>query len=255
MRGESGRGILTRAAALAVAFLPAACAAVPGEAPEEPGTGDIAAARAADDAALAGARASLAPMEGHTIAVAGGKVLGGAMLLEDAARLLREAPGGAAHAYLFTLGSEGDRAESVTGLYGPRIAGAGLLAALGIEVTVDAPAGLLTMGRGSASRTFPFEEGRVVARLTVEPASGLGTPRELTFLVSTGSPVTALVSREDAESLGLALSEVPGEAALRETLRGTTLPCRRALCRVTLEKLNDNPLLRASALVEVLFPR
>ena len=111
------------------------------------------AARAADDAALEEARSSLAPLEGHFLAVAGGKVLGGTLLPDDTAGLLRAAAPAPDHAYFFVLGTAGDRKESPPAIYEPRLAGEGLLAALGLPAA------------DGAARSV---------RVILEPASGLG---------------------------------------------------------------------------------
>ena len=65
--------------------------------------------------------------------------------------------------------------------------------------------------------------------------SGRGTPWTLPLVVSPDYPGAAIVSGEDAASLGLALSEIPGEASLVEALTGRAVPHRRALCRVTFQ--------------------
>ena len=239
---------------LLAAALPLGCASLPAE-PPGPSRADPAEARKADDAALAADRESLAPLEGHFAAAAGGKTIGGTMLMEDTVRLLHEAAPRPDHAYLFALGTEGDREEGIPALYGPRVAGNGLLAALGVAATVDPGAGTVTLGRGGTARTFRFQGGAAKASFSVEPASGFGEAREISFVVSSGWAGTALVSSADADEMGLALSEIPGEVTLTEIVSGRVLHCRRALCRVTLERMNDNPVLRAAAVVEVLYPR
>jgi len=238
-----------RLAAIPAALLLSACAAAAPGGRSDP----AASARAADDAALAAASAELAPLEDHFVAVAGGRFLGGAMLLEDAARLLEEAGPAPAHAYLFLAGSEGDRRVPIPALYGERVAGAALLDALGLTAEVAPGEGTLTLRRGGDAASFALAEGRAAATFLVEPASGRGTPWRLPLAVSPEFGGTALLSREDAGALSLALSEIPGEASLVEALTGRAIPCRRALCRVSFEFPGDGA--RATAVVGVLHPR
>ena len=240
-----------RAAALLASLLVAACSSLPAGPPPDP----AAPARAADDAALEEAAPSLGPMEEHYVAFAGGKYLGGAMVLEDAARLLEGAAGAREHAYLFAAGEQGARQASLPALYGSRVAGGGLLAALGVRAAIDPSAGTLALSSATGSRTFPFREGAAVAEFRVAPASGLGEPATLEFVVSTAFAGTALVSREDARGAGLHRSEVPGAATVAEALTGRPHPYRRALARVALEGPPGSPAPLASALVEVWFAR
>ncbi|HEU4394307.1 MAG TPA: hypothetical protein VFS92_02005 [Planctomycetota bacterium] len=244
----------SRAAVLA-AILAAACASTTtgrrAASPPDPAAPE----RAADDAALAAAAAELAPLEEHFAAVAGGRFLGGAMLLEDAARLVQEAGPGIRHAYLFRVGSQGDRRVPIPALYGDRVAGAALLDALGLRAELDAAAGRLAIRRGSDTAEFGLRDGVAAASFVVAAASGRGTPWTLPLAVSPGFAGTAIVSREDAASLGLALSEIPGEATLVEGLTGRPVPHRRALCRVSFPFGEDAAAPAPSALVEVLFPK
>ena len=240
---------MRRLAGASAALLASACASVHGAPAVDPAAAD----RAADDAALEAAAADLAPLEDHFVTLAGGGFLGAALLLEDAARFLEGRP--EAHAYLFVRGTEGDRRVPTPALYGPRVAGAGLLGALGLEAVHDPAEGTLTLRRGEAARTFRTGGGAAAATFLLEPASGLGRALEIDLVVAPGFGGTVLVSPEDAAALGLALSEIPGTAVVSEVLSGRTVPCRRALCRVSLEGLDEEPGLRASALVEVLFPR
>ncbi len=234
-----------------LALLLASCAAAPAGAPVDP----AAAARAQDDAALASAAADLAPLEDHFVAVAGGDFLGGAMLREDAARLLDGRAGAGDHAYFFVQGSQGDRRVPLPAIYGPRVAGNALLQELGLRSTFDPEGGVLTLSRGGSVRTFRTAGGPAAAVFTVEPASGLGPAVPLDFVVASGFAGTALVSREDAAVAGLARSEIPGTATLAEVLTGRTVPCRRALAKVTLDGFDGDPEARVSAVVEVVFPR
>ncbi len=211
--------------------------------------------RAADDAALAESKADLPALEDHFVAVAGGRLLGGTMLREDAANLLAGAPGADAHAYLFLRGTEGERRAALPALYGPRVAGNALLAALGLKAAFDPGTGILTLTSGDRVREFTSESGSAVAWFTVEPASGLGAPVDVEFVVASGFAGTALLSAEDADAAGLVLSEIPGIALVTETMTGRVVPCRRALARVTLAGFDGEPDVRASAIVEVLFPR
>jgi hypothetical protein len=240
-----------RACALPLLLLLASCAAAPAAAPGD----SAAAARILDDAALESAAADLAPLEDHFVAVAGGELLGGTMLREDAARLLEGRAGSDAHAYFFVQGSQGDRRVPLPAIYGPRVAGNGLLQALGLKSTFDPAEGVLTLSRGGSVRTFRTAGGPAAATFTVEPASGLGAAVAVDLVVASGFSGTALVSREDAAGAGLARSEIPGAAVLAEVLTGRTVPCRRALARVTLEGFDGDPEARVSAVVEVLFPR
>lgn len=237
--------------ALLLALLAGGCSIARANSGEDP----AGPAREADDAALAAAKDDLVPLEDHFVAVAGGRFLGGAMLREDAASLLAGAPGAGAHAYFFLNGTQGERRVSLPALYGPRVAGNGLLAALGLKAAFDPATGESTFSSGDRVRTFRSEGGAATARFTVEPASGLGAPADLEFVVATGFSGTALLAREDAAAAGLALSEIPGIAALAELMSGRTVPCRRALGRVTLSGFDGDPDARVSALVEVLFPR
>jgi hypothetical protein len=241
----------TRAATLTAALLLAACAAPHDASGEDPARD----ARPADDAALEAAAAELAPFEDHFVAFSGGRFLGGAMLLEDAAALIAANGAEPSHAYLFVLGSEGDRRVPLPARYGPRVAGNGLLQALGLAFTFDPEAGTLTLSKDGEVRTFQTGSGAAAATFTVEPASGLGTPVPLEFVVSSAFAGTAIVAREDAVAAGLARSEIPGTVQLAESLTGRTTPCRRALARVTLAGFDDRPDVRVSAIVEVLFPR
>jgi hypothetical protein len=212
-------------------------------------------ARAADDQALADSAADLATFEDHFIAVAGGRFLGGAMLREDAANLLAGVPGADAHAYLFLQGSQGERRVAMPALYGPRVAGNGLLAALGLKAAFDPTTGELTLTSGDRRRAFTSADGSAVAWFTVEPASGLGAPVDVEFVVASGFAGTALVAGVDADAAGLVLSEIPGVAQVTELMTGRVVPCRRALARVTLVGFDGEPDARVSALVEVLFPK
>jgi len=241
----------TRAATLFASLLLAGCAATP-PAPEE---NYVAEWRAVDDAALEAAAADLAPFEDHFVAFAGGTFLGGAMLLEDAAALVAAGGAESSHAYLFVLGSQGDRRVPLPARYGPRVAGNGLLAALGLAMTFDPEAGTLTLTKDGQTRTFRTGSGAAAATFTVEPASGLGSPVELEFVVSSAFSGTAIVAAEDAAAAGLARSEIPGTVQLAESMTGRTTPCRRALARVTLAGFDDRPDVRVSAIVEVLFPK
>ena len=237
--------------ALLLALLASGCASAGAPARES----RAAPARAADDAALEAAKGEFPNLEDHWVAVAGGAFLGGTLLREDAAALLAGAPGSSDHGYLFRLGTQGDRTITMPALYGPRVAGNGLLAALGLKAAFDPAKGVLTLGAGEHRRDFASADGSAVAWFTVEPASGLGAPVEVEFVVSTGFAGTALVSAADADAAGLVLSEIPGLASLMELVTGRVVPCRRALCRVTLEGFDHEPEARASAVVEVLFPR
>ena len=192
-------------------------------------------ARAADDRALEDSAADLATFEDHFVAVAGGRFLGGAQLREDAANLLAGAPGADAHAYLF--------------------AGNGLLAALGLKSAFDPATGELTLTSGDRRRAFTSADGSAVAWFTVEPASGLGVPVDVEFVVASGFAGTALVAGVDADAAGLVLSEIPGVAQVTELMTGRVVSCRRALARVTLVGFDGEPDARVSALVEVLFPK
>lgn len=212
-------------------------------------------ARAADDGALAAAKADLLPLEDHFVAVAGGQFLGGTMLREDAASLLTGTPGADAHAYLFLNGTQGERQVALPALYGPRVAGNGLLAALGLRSTFDPATGELTLVSWDRVRAFTAEGGAAVAWFTIEPASGLGAPVDVEFVVAPGFAGTALVSADDADAAGLVLSEIPGIAQVTELMTGRVVPCRRALARVTLVGFDGEPEVRVSAIVEVLFPR
>ena len=244
----------SRAAVLA-AILAAACASAPSgrraASPPDPAAPE----RAADDAALVAAAAELAPLEDHFAAAAGGRFLGGAVLLEDAVRLVQEAGPGIRHAYLFRVGSQGDRRVPIPALYGDRVAGAALLDALGLRAEFDAAAGRISIRRVEAVAAFSLREGVAAAPFVVAAASGRGTPWTLPLAVSPGFAGTAIVSREDAASLGLALSEIPGEATLVEGLTGRPVPHRRALCRVSFPFPDDAAAPAPSALVEVLFPK
>jgi len=240
------------AAPALLSLLLAACASVQGAPPAE----DAAApARERDDAALEAAAADVAPLEDHFVAVAGGELLGGAMLREDAARLLDGRPGAADHAYFFLQGTQGERRVSLPALYGPRVAGNALLGALGLKAVFDPGEGVLTLNRGETVRTFRTGGGPASATFTVEPASGLGPAIPVEMVVASGFAGTALVSREDAGAAGLARSEIPGAATVAEVLSGRTIPCRRALARVSLADPDGHPDPRLSAVVEVLFPR
>ncbi len=248
----------SRPAPIAFAVLLAACAAAP-ESPrspaEERSPEAVAAARARDDVALAAAAADLAPLEDHFVAVAGGRFLGGAQLLEDATRLLSAGARGAPHAYFFVAGQQGDRSLTLPALYGPRVAGGGLFSALGLKMLFDPGKGVVEVEQGRNRRTFPFRENRATAFFTVEAASGLGFRRSIEFVASTGFAGTAVLSREDGEALGLERSEIPGEASLTESLTGRSIPCRRALARVALEPDRGDAIPPSAVLVEVLFPR
>ncbi len=191
------------------------------------------AARAADDAALEEARSSLAPLEGHFLAVAGGKVLGGTLLPDDTAGLLRAAAPAPDHAYFFVLGTAGDRKESPPAIYEPRLAGEGLLAALGLPAA------------DGAARSV---------RVILEPASGLGRGALLELVLARGWSGTAMVGEEDAGALGLARSEIPGTVEVVELLTGRTARCRRALVRAALAP-GGEAAPRPPILVEILYPR
>jgi len=219
-----------------------------------PSSRPVAIARADDDHALTDAGERLGPLQGHFVAVARGRVLGGTMLPEDTARELHAVAGPLAHAYFFMAGEEGERRATIPGIYGPRVAGNGLLAALGLQAIADPGAGTLTLGRGSAVRTFPYRDGAAIAEFHVAPASGLGSGTAVAFVIASGFEGTALVTSEDAAVAGLVLSEVPGTATIAEILTGRTLTCRRALARVTLEGVGDLPGGEAAAVVEVWFP-
>jgi hypothetical protein len=233
---------------LLLALLAAGCASAAAAPREDP----AAPARAADDAALAAAAADLGPLEDHYVAVAGGRFLGGAMLLEDAASLLA---GEGSHAYLFVQGSQGERRVPIPALYGPRIAGNGLMEALGLKSSYDPTSFSVVVTSGDRSRAFPMGGGAATAWFTVAPASGLAPPVEVEFVLSPGFAGTAVVATEDADAAGLRLSEVPGTAVITELLTGRTVPCRRALARITLEGFDGEPDTKVSAVVEVLFPR
>jgi hypothetical protein len=247
-----GRSRAAAAALLAAAL--ASCASVAGgaRAPARPDPADP--DRRADEAALSAAAAELAPFEDHFVAVAGGRFLGGAMLREDAAGLLDEAGPGLRHAFFFLGGTEGERRVPTPALFGERFAGSALLDALGLRASLDAGARALELRRGAEVAAFALTDGVAAAAFLVEPASGLGARWRLPLVVATGFPGTALVSRDDADGLGLALSEIPGEASLVEALTGRPVPCRRALCRVSFE-FPGSEAPPATALVEVLFPR
>jgi hypothetical protein len=244
-----------------VALLLAACAATPGtprppEGPPDPAAEAVAAARARDDAALRDAAADLAPLESHYVAVADGRLLGGAMLVEDAARLLLSAPGGLAHAYFFTRGTEGDDRATVPALYGPCILGDLLLEDIGVEAAeFDAAAGTLVLSRGGARRTFRVGERGATVVLSVEPASGLGARRAVEFLFAKEFGRTALLSRDAAAAAGLERSEIPGRVDVVEAMSGRQVPCRRALARLSLEGEAPGGPPLAAGIVEVLFPR
>jgi len=212
-------------------------------------------ARVADDAAMDASMADLVPLEDHFVAVAGGQFLGGAMLREDTVSLLAGAPGADAHAYLFLNGTQGERRVALPALYGPRVAGNGLLAALGLKSTYDPGTGELTLASGDRVRAFATGGGAATAWFTIEPASGLGAPVDVEFVVAPGFAGTALVSADDADAAGLVLSEIPGVAVVTELMTGRVVNCRRALVRVTLAGFDGEPDARVTALVEVLFPR
>ena len=106
-----------------------------------------------------------------------------------------------------------------------------------------------------ALEAMPEHELARFAGFLVAPASGRGTPWTLPLVVSPDYPGAAIVSGEDAASLGLALSEIPGEASLVEALTGRAVPHRRALCRVTFPFPGDDAARSPSAIVEVLFPK
>jgi hypothetical protein len=241
------------AAVAAAALLIAACSSMAPRRGTAPRPDPAAPARAADDAALVAAAAELAPLEDHFAAVAGGRFLGGAMLLQDAAALVPSA--GTTHAYLFVVGTQGDRRIGIPARYAERVAGAGLLDALGIRAEFDGAAGTLTVRRGDAAAAFTLTDGVAAAGFVVSPASGRGTPWTLPLVVSPDYPGGAIVSAEDAASLGLALSEIPGEVALVEALTGRVAPHRRALCRVSFPFPGDDAARSPSAIVEVLFPK
>jgi hypothetical protein len=240
------------AAWLVVGAALSACTAPP-EAPT--GEGATASARAADDAALEAAAADLPPLEDHFVAVAGGGLLGGSMLREDAARLLEGREGASDHAYFFVQGSQGERRVALPALYGPRVAGNGLLEALGLRASFDPAQGILTLSRGEASRTYRTGSGPAAAAFTVEAASGLGEPLRVDLVVASGFAGTALVSAADADAAGLHRSEIPGTATVAELMTGRTQPFRRALARVSLADAEGRPDPSFSTVAEVLFPR
>lgn len=235
----------------AAGLLLAACAAAAPGTRVDPAAG----ARAADDAALSSASADLAPLEDHFVAVAGGRFLGGAMLLEDANSLLDGAGPAPAHAYLFVAGTEGDRRVPIPALFGDRVAGSALLDALGLRAERAPGEGTLTLRRGEDAAAFALAGGVAAATFLIEPASGRGTRWRLPLAVSPEFGGTALLSREDAAAMGLALSEIPGEASLVEALTGRAIPCRRALCRVSFEFTGDDAGPRATTVVGILYPR
>jgi hypothetical protein len=238
-------------AALA-ALLLAACAMTPRGEPLPPDPAD---ARAADDAALEAAAAEIAALEDHWVLVAGGTFLGGAWSLPDAAALAEGLAGTPEHGYLFVPGTGGDRRVSLPALWAPRVAGNGLLAALGLAARVDPVEGTLVLSRGERTRTFRTEGGAVAAAFLLEPVIGAGDPVPVALVVSTGFGGTAVVTAADAARAGLARSEIPGTALLAEAMTGRTVPCRRAHARVSLAGWDDEPEARPSAIVEVLFPR
>jgi hypothetical protein len=194
----------------------------------------LTAARAADDAALKDAGASLAPLDGHFVAVAGGRVLGGTLLPGDTADLLSTGAPDADHAYFFVLGTGGDRKETPPALYEPRPAGKGMLAAMGFPSAA---------GGGERS-----------VRVTMEPASGLGNAAVLDLVVARGWSGTALVGAADAAALGLARSEIPGTVEVVELLTGKTHRYRRALVRAA-PATGGEAAPRPPVLVEILYPR
>ena len=153
------------------------------------------------------------------------------------------------------MGTQGDRRIPIPARYAERVAGAGLLDALGLRAEIDGAAGTLTVGRGDAAAAFTLTGGVAAAGFLVAPASGRGTPWTLPLVVSPDYPGAVIVSGEDAASLGLALSEIPGEASLVEALTGRAVPHRRALCRVTFPFPGDDAARSPSAIVEVLFPK
>lgn len=235
---------------LLVAAVPPSCASSPAPPPSpsagSPSTGPAAAGtaapapaadpRAADDAALAAAASSLEPLEGHFLAVSGGKVIGGTLLREDTARLLRAAAGPApAHAYFFLLGTGGDRRESLPALYADRLAGDGLLAALGLPL--------------------PPEGSAAPVRVTLEPASGLGTGAALELVHARGWRGGAILGEGDAAALGLARSGIPGTVEVVELLSGRSRLYRRALVRAAAVPGPGESAPRPPVLLEVLYPR
>jgi hypothetical protein len=241
--------------ALAAVLALAACASVSRPAAPAAAPDPAASARAADDAALADAAAELAPLQEHFAAVAGGRFLGATMLVEDAARLLEGAGPAPGHAYLFLAGTEGNLRVPIPALFGDRVAGRGLLDALGLTASLDPDAGTLTLRRGADAAAFVLKDGIAAANFVVAPASGRGKPWQLPLAVAPEFSATALVSRADAAALGLVLSEIPGEASLVEALTGRSIPCRRALCRVTFPFPGEGAGPPATALLEVLFPK
>jgi hypothetical protein len=115
--------------------------------------------------------------------------------------------------------------------------------------------GTLVLASGERTRTFRTEGGSVAAAFLLGPVIGEGEPVAVDLVVSTGFGGTAVVAAADAARAGLARSEIPGTAVLAEAMSGRTVPCRRALARVSLAGWDDEPEARPSAVVEILFPR
>jgi len=209
----------------------------------------VAEARGGDDFALSEGRDRVAMMEDHFVAVAGGRILGGTMLLEDTARLVSSLDPAPLHAYLFRAGEQGDREESMPILYGKRVAGNGLLAALGVKATWDPGEKVLTLSRGDLSKAYAAQEGSAAASFLFRSASGAGPSRFLECVVASGYAGNALLDAENAALSGLGLSEIPGNVRLAEAYTGRVLECRRALARVEIPERG------AGAIVEVICPR
>jgi hypothetical protein len=163
-------------------------------------------------------------------------VIGGTLLREDTVHLLRAAAGPApTHAYFFLLGTEGDRRESLPALYADRLAGDGLLEALGLPL--------------------PPEGATAPVRTTLEPASGLGNGVALELLHARGWRGGALLGEGDAAALGLHRSEIPGTVEVVELLSGRSRLYRRALVRAAAAPGAGESAPRPAVLLEVLYPR
>jgi hypothetical protein len=226
--------------------------AIPFASPVPRGPGEpaaVAAARRASDDALATWAHRLGPLEGHWVAVAGARMLGGTLLAEDAARDLAAAAPPPGHAYFFVAGTEGPATAEVAGLWSRDLAGAGLLAALGLEMEYSPGDGVVVLSRGGLRQEFRSEDGACRVKVLVRAASGLGPAREVDVVLSTGAAAGLVLAAESGAALALHLSEVPGDALVHEGVSGRAFAARRASVRVEI------PGIGAAAVIEAFVLR